>query len=50
MYLDAILALEASAGRDRIDQINVLEDEALEAAQWRDLARKAVLDHVATHT
>jgi hypothetical protein len=32
-----------------MDQVNALEDEALEAAQWRELARKAVRDHAATH-
>jgi hypothetical protein len=48
-YLDATLAQEALAGCGSIDKINVLEAEANELAQWRELARKAVRDHAAMH-
>jgi hypothetical protein len=47
-YLDATLAVKASAQRDDVEK-KFLEAEALEAAQWRDLARKAIRDHAATH-
>jgi hypothetical protein len=31
------------------EQVKILGAEALEAAQWRELARKAVRDHAAAH-
>src|SRR5579859_7511578 len=48
-FLDAILAQEDSEARRGIDQIDFLKDQALEATQWRELARKAIRDHAATH-
>ena len=48
-YLDAMLAQEDSTAPRDIHQIDFLKDQALEATQWRELARKAIRDHAATH-
>ena len=34
---------------DGIEKMKILEHQAVEAAQWRMLARKAVKDHAAEH-
>jgi len=48
-YLDATLAKDDPAEDRDIDRKKFLENQALEASQWRELARKAIRDHVATH-
>jgi hypothetical protein len=48
-YLDAALAEEAATRGDNVEKMKVLEEDALERAQWREFARKAVKDHAATH-
>jgi hypothetical protein len=48
-YLDATRAEEAAAATDNVEKLKILEDEALEAAERRELARKAVRNHAATH-
>jgi hypothetical protein len=48
-HVAAILAKEASTPTDDIAKMKILNDEALEAAHRRALARKAVRDHASTH-
>jgi len=48
-YLDVTLAEGAAAQTDDIANVRILEEEALEAAKLRELARQAVRDHAATH-
>jgi hypothetical protein len=48
-HVAAILAREGSTQTDDIEKMKILNDEALEAAHRRALARKAVRDHAATH-
>jgi hypothetical protein len=48
-YLEATRAEEVSMSTADREQMKILEAEALEAAQWRELARKTVRDHAATH-
>jgi hypothetical protein len=48
-YLDASLAQEDPAEATDTDRIKFLENQALEASQWRELARKAIRDHSAMH-
>jgi hypothetical protein len=45
-HLDAAVAKETADG---IEKMKILEHQAVEAAQWRMLARKAVKDHAAEH-
>jgi hypothetical protein len=47
-YLDAAFAQKDPRLVD-LSLIEFLEDQAREAAQWRELARKGVRDHAATH-
>ena len=48
-YLDAIRAEKAAAQADDVENIKILEDVALEEAQWREFARKAVKNHAVMH-
>ena len=48
-YLDVTLAEGAAAQTDNIAKVRILEEEALEAAKRRELARRAVRNHAATH-
>jgi hypothetical protein len=48
-YLEATRAEEVLTPSGDMEKMKILEDEAFEAAQWRELARKAVRDHAATH-
>ena len=48
-YLDVTLAEGAAAQTDDIAKVRILEEEALEAAKLRELARQAVRHHAATH-
>ena len=48
-YVDVTLAEGAAAQTDDIAKVRILEEEALEAAKLRELARQAVRDHAATH-
>jgi hypothetical protein len=47
--LDAMMAKEAAAQQDDAANAKTLDDKALEATQWWELARKAIRDHEATH-
>jgi hypothetical protein len=48
-YLEAVRAQEASLGSNDFEQIKALENAVVEASQWRELARKALRVHAATH-
>jgi hypothetical protein len=48
--LDAIKAKDTAAKLHDVASMKILHDKALEATQWWELARKAIRDHVATHT
>jgi hypothetical protein len=49
-YIDATLAEEAARQTGDLEKtMKILEDEATEAAEFRDFARKAVRNHAATH-
>ena len=48
-YLDVTLAEGAAAQTDDIPKVRILEEEALDAAKRRELARRDVRDHAATH-
>jgi hypothetical protein len=48
-YLEVTRAEEVSTPTGDMEKMKILEDEAVEAAQWRELARKAVREHAATH-
>jgi hypothetical protein len=48
-HLDATVAKETARPTDGIEKMKILEHQAVEAAQWRMLARKAVKDHAAEH-
>jgi hypothetical protein len=48
-YLEATQAEAVSTPTGDTEKMKILEDDAFEAAQWRELARKAVREHAATH-
>jgi hypothetical protein len=48
-YLEATRGEEVSTLTGNMEKMKILEDETFEAAQWRELARKAVRVHAATH-
>jgi hypothetical protein len=48
-HLDATVAKETTWQTDGIEKMKTLEHQAVEAGQWRMLARKAVKDHAAEH-
>jgi hypothetical protein len=48
-YLEVTLAEGAAAQTNDIAKVRILEEEALEAAKLRELARQAVRNHAATH-
>jgi hypothetical protein len=48
-HLDATVAKETARLTDGIEEMKILEHQAVEAAQWRMIARKAVKDHAAEH-
>jgi hypothetical protein len=49
-YLETNRAEEVSKLSGDTEKMQILEEEAFEAAQWRELARKAVREHAATHS
>jgi hypothetical protein len=46
-YLE--ITQEVSTPTDDGEKMKILEEEAFEAAQWRELARKTVREHAAMH-